>query len=412
MLELSADKKTKLYEAGAAAFFFFAAAAIVLWQNSRVGALWDLSYVLENAYRMSLGDVPYKDFPFPYAPLTFLVQAAIIKLTGAAFRHHVFYCAVTGGVASVLTWRVVFRLLESAFPRWRAAAFLLAAPSAVLGIYCVFPHPFYDADCTLVVLICILLLLRAERKNFPRTQSFLTGALIAAPIFVKQNTGLAFFASSVTALVVLVGVNIWRKNSAARGQTALIGGALFGFGAALLLVHEWAGLENYYRWTVVFAAERRTPALADMLSVYQGWNLLLWLALFAAGAVLLRLNRAGKKFLTVMSACLMCAPFVWSTVYLALDADSSERAERLAATWAFVLVVSFVFAVLSLRRGRGDIRRALPFVLIATVHGAFLSQQLWGSTYALWSLLIILIAGILTSAREYLDDEHSAPLAF
>jgi len=45
---------------------------------------------------MSLGDVPYRDFPFPYAPLTFLIQASIIRLTGRVFWHHIAYCAVAG----------------------------------------------------------------------------------------------------------------------------------------------------------------------------------------------------------------------------------------------------------------------------------------------------------------------------
>jgi hypothetical protein len=65
----------------AALFLFLATALVVVWQNSRLAVLWDLSYVLENPYRISLGDVPYRDFPFAHAPLTFLIQAALIKLT-------------------------------------------------------------------------------------------------------------------------------------------------------------------------------------------------------------------------------------------------------------------------------------------------------------------------------------------
>jgi hypothetical protein len=34
------------------------------------------------------------------------------------------------------------------------------------------------------------------------------------------------------------------------------------------------------------------------------------------------------------------------------------------------------------------------------VAGAFLSQQLWGSTYALWPLLVVLFAGVLVELRE------------
>src|SRR5213594_2414792 len=90
----------------AALLLFSATAAVVLWQNSRLGVLWDLSYILENSYRISLGDVPYRDFPLPYAPLTFLTQAALIRLTGRVFFHHVLYCAFVGGVGIVLTWRI------------------------------------------------------------------------------------------------------------------------------------------------------------------------------------------------------------------------------------------------------------------------------------------------------------------
>src|SRR6266849_4292985 len=90
-----------------AVLLFLATAAVVVWQNSRLGVLWDLSYVLENAHRISLGDIPYRDFPFPYAPLTFLAQAALIKLTGRVFFHHVVYCAIAGGLSTLLTWRIL-----------------------------------------------------------------------------------------------------------------------------------------------------------------------------------------------------------------------------------------------------------------------------------------------------------------
>src|SRR5438445_13009412 len=86
-------------------------AAVIIYQNSRLAVLWDLSYVLENATRMSLGDVPYRDFPFPYAPLTFLIQAALIKVAGRVFWHTFVYCAIVGGIGSVLTWRIILSVM-------------------------------------------------------------------------------------------------------------------------------------------------------------------------------------------------------------------------------------------------------------------------------------------------------------
>lgn len=402
MLErLSGGKLRRLSEPAIAAFLFAGTAAIVAWQNSRLGVLWDISYILENACRISLGDVPYRDFPFPYAPLTFLVQALIVRTTGAVFWHHILYCAVIAGIAAVLTWRIIRRLL-GAISSARSIAFFLSLPLTILGIYCVYPHPFYDPDCTFVILICILLLLRLDDNGLPPRQAFPTGILLVAPVFVKQNTGLAFLGSILLGLFVLIGIKI-RQRQSVRGYIILIGGIVAGLAAALLLIQSTAGLANYYLWTVTFAAARRTPPLADMLSVYQDWNLALWLALFISGAILLWFNRAKKRrLLSIISTGLILAPFLWSVFYLFLDVDASERAERLVVVYPFVLIVSFVFSLLDARRQNG-IRLILPFVLIGTMHGAFLSQQLWGSTYALWSLLLILIAAIIPAFVEFFE---------
>src|SRR5438046_963123 len=150
--------------AAAALFLFVATALVVIWQNSRLAVLWDLSYVLENAYRISLGDVPYRDFPFPYPPLTFLIQAAIIKLTGRVFWHTTAYCAVIGGIGTVLTWRILVNVLGRHVIHARLLAFILSLPVIVLGVYSVFPHPFYDPDCTVAILLAVLLLQSTEAK--------------------------------------------------------------------------------------------------------------------------------------------------------------------------------------------------------------------------------------------------------
>ncbi|HTK38566.1 MAG TPA: hypothetical protein VL325_08745, partial [Pyrinomonadaceae bacterium] len=73
---------------------FSGTAAVVWWQNTRLTVLYDLCGVLENAFRISQGDLPYRDFPFPYAPLTFLTQAELIRITGAVYWHHILYCCI------------------------------------------------------------------------------------------------------------------------------------------------------------------------------------------------------------------------------------------------------------------------------------------------------------------------------
>ena len=379
-------------------FLFTATASVVWWQNSRLTVLYDLCGVLEPATRIAQGDLPYRDFPFPYAPLTFMMQAAIIRLTGTVYWHHIAYACVVAGLATVIAWGILLHLFRDSLPWPRLTAFLLSLPLAVLGIYCIFPHPFYDPDAAFVMLLSIWLLLRLERKSFPAVRTFLVGALLVVPLFIKQNIGLAFLGSTGLALFLLIAVGVWRKTRV-RGYLILIGGAITGILIAVVLIHFTFGLENYKYWTLTFATARRTPSLTDILSVYADWMLALWVAIFLLGAFLMRQNARVKRWPSIVSVLLMAIPFVWPVVYLFLDTDASERAERLVGLWPLTFIASFALAYIFVRRLSG-IAAALPFVLIATVHGVFLSQQLWGSTYGIWPLLIILIGLVLVFLFE------------
>jgi hypothetical protein len=404
----ASEERWALWDWAAALFLFLGTLAVVVWQNSRLAVLWDLSYVLENSYRISLGDFPYRDFPFPYPPATFLIQSLLIRLTGRVFFHHVVYCAMVGGLGTVLTWRILVHVLRGAIPRFRLVAFLLAAPLTVLGIYSVLPHPFYDPDCTFVILCGVLLLLQLEHKNFPSRRAFFTGIVCVVPLLVKQNAGLAFLATAALAAVLLLAGEAWRRQRVA-GYAWLLAGMAAGLGAAMLLLHVTVRMGNYWRWTIQFATSRRLPQPSDMVAPYENPALLLWIAAFAAGALLLwHGTRLGRRMFSLPAVALLAAPFAWALLYLFVEDDPSERAERLLALWPVVLIVSLAFALWNARRGP-SFARLLPFILIGTVQGAFLSQQLWGSTYAIWPLLTILLAGILaelfrlageTSVRE------------
>ena len=376
-------------------FLFLATAAVVVWQNSRLAVLWDVSYVLENAFRISLGQVPYRDFPFPYAPLTFLVQAAIIKLTGHIFWHTIVYTAIVGGAGTFLTWRIAGNRLDNSVRQARLLSFLLSLPLVVLGIYCIFPHPFYDPDCTFAILIGVILLQLAERKPASSLLPVVAGISLVIPLFVKQNTGLAFVLSGLAGMIVLMLIEGFRRATVRRYLITLVA-ALTTLAIAIMLIHFTAGLKNYWHWTIQFAAERRTPARTEMLGIYKGKPLLLSLLIAAIGIASAWFLRKRSRWLTALCGLIVAAPFAWPAIYLLLDRDPSERAERLLNLWPLVLIVSFVLALITIRKRRG-LNLILPFVLIATINGAFMSQQLWGSTYAIWPLFVILLCDMVAS---------------
>jgi hypothetical protein len=344
------------------AWLFLATAAVVIWQSSRLTVLWDLSYVLENATRMAMGDVPYRDFPFPYAPLTFAVQAIIIRLFGRVAWHHIAYAAIAGGAASALTYAIVRRIE----PR-RGVAIALTIPLIVLGIYCIFPHPFYDPDCCLVVLAVVFLLMR----NAP----FAAGAAAVLAVFVKQNIGLAL----VIAIVVLA--IVWR-------QWRVIVGVAAAAACAIGIVAAAFGIHNYVVWTIRFAAERRLMPMREMLGIYADPTLWWWLGCVIAGLLLLR-SQWGAGALAG-GAAFIITPFLWSIARIFISDDPLERQINLLRIWPLVLVCAMIIAILE--------REIIPLLIVAAVHGAFMSQITWGSTYGIWPLLVILLAFTLRRA--------------
>jgi hypothetical protein len=395
-----------LAEWTAGILLFSGTAAVVWWQNTRLTVLYDLSGVLEPAMRIAQGDLPYKGFPFPYAPLTFLIQAGLIRLTGAVYWHHIVYCCVVAGLATLLAWRILIALFRERLPRPRLTAFFLSLPLMILGVYCIFPHPFYDPDATFVILLCVFLLLRLDRKGFPVVRTILLGAIFVVPLFIKQNIGLAFLGSTVIALFLMIAAGLWRKTPI-RQYLYLLVGITAGFGVCLFLIDSTVGLDNYKYWTITYATLRRTPSLSDMLSIYADWTIVLWVVGFLLGTFLMRHDAHVKRWPSVASVLLTTAPFVWPIVYLMIDQDPSERAERLVALWPIVSIVSFLLTYVFVRKLTG-IAAALPFILIATAHGVFLSQQLWGSTYGIWPMLMILNG--LTLVQLYEPDERGSGL--
>ncbi|HYU26145.1 MAG TPA: hypothetical protein VEO74_13140 [Thermoanaerobaculia bacterium] len=334
---------------------------MVLWQNARLAILWDVSYILENAARIAAGDVPYRDFPFPYAPLTFLVQAGIVRLFGRVYWHHVAYAVLACGAATALTYLVVRRFVP------RATAICLTLPLALLGIYCIFPHPFYDPDACLVVVALLAALLGARCAPLP------VGALCIVPLFVKQNIGLAFVAALLLMLIV---ERRWRA----------LAGLAIGAAIAVALVAAIFGIGNYATWTLSFAAARRLPPIGMMLGVYSDpivwWGIVL---------VLVSLVAARLRWLIAI-------PWLFILVRFFASDDPNEREINLLRLWPLIIVVAAIVAVAVWRREE-PVLRAIPLLIIATIHGTFLSQATWGSTYGIWPLLVILLAFVFRAAK-------------
>jgi len=403
----------RLREFAAAAVLFLATAATVLWQDAHLVVLWDLSYVLDTAARIALGQMPYRDFPLAHAPLTFLIQAAILRLTGHVFFHHVLYCALVGGLGTVLAWRIALGTLRGRMASAWAVALLLAAPLTVLGIYCILPHPSYDCDCAFSILVAVFLLQRVGPDS-ATAGAFAAGAALVLPVFFKQNIGLPLLLVAGASILLLLAARLLGRAKAAPGVPALLAllaGMFTALLAAGLLIHCTAGLGNYLHWTIQFAAQRRLPGLASMVGVYRQPSLL-WMLPCVAGALTLLGSRLGVKvWARVLALGLLAAPFLWTLFTLFLYDDADERGDSLLALWPLLLILSAALTLFNLRRGL-SLRALLPGILLVTVNGTLLSQQLWGSTYAIWPLLVLLVAEMVVFLGEPKIQHEAEAAAF
>lgn len=381
---------------------FVATTCVVLWQNAHVAILWDTSYVLDSAVRFAHGQAPYRHFPFVHPPLTFLIQAAIIRFTGRVFFHHVLYAAAVGGLGTVLTWRLVLASLRG---RARAAwvvALLVAAPLAVLGIYSIIPIPEYDGDCTFWILVALWLLQRADAKR-SIASGLAAGVGICVPLFSKQNMGLPFLAAAIGAVLLALAFAVFRRgqvpSKAADVRTLL--SVLAGAGATLfagvLAFHWTVGIRNYIAWTIGFAGQRRLPALSTMLVVFRDPSLLWTLPCVVAALLLLRLAPPRFRWAQIAAFALLAAPFLYTFASLFIYDDADERGDSLLALWPLLLLLAAALAIVNLLclRREPSLRAFFPLIILAAICGTFMSQQLWGSTYAIWPLLALLVAELL-----------------
>jgi hypothetical protein len=435
---------------------FLATACVVLWQNAHVAILWDTSYVLDSAVRFANGQAPYRHFPFVHPPLTFLVQAAIIRFTGRVFFHHVLYAAAVGGLGTVLTWRLALESLRGRVSGAWTVALLVAAPLAVLGIYSIIPIPEYDGDCTFWILVALWLLQRAaanpgkggrptlafRRGGFLRpgwetafawVRGFVAGVALCVPLFAKQNMGLPFLAAAAGAVLLVLALALIRTRhgqASAEAPEALtllsvLAAACATLFAAALALHRTVGIRTYLYWTIRFAGERRLPSVENMLAIFREPSLLWTLPCVAAALLLLRMphrthNRVphprrpprrilapavGSRFrwTQIAAFALLAAPFLFALASLLIYDDPDSRGDSLLALWPLLLLLAAALAIMNLLRLRREpsLRALFPLIILAAMGGAFMSQQLWGSTYAIWPLLALLVAEMLAALDRF-----------
>ena len=168
----------------ALSFIFSWAVFVVLVSSIRGFANIDESFILSAAYRISQGEVPYRDFFYNVTPLTIYFQAVIFKIFGFNLIFTKYYIAIVNGVFSVLIFWLLNRWLGT-----RLALFLALISS--VWFYSILGTPWYDQDSYLMILLGIVFLTSYFFTHKNEKLKLLTAGIFFGLSFLgKQNLGL------------------------------------------------------------------------------------------------------------------------------------------------------------------------------------------------------------------------------
>lgn len=370
------------------AALFAASATFTLWRNTQVGILVDISYIVNTATRIASGEVPYAQFPLVLAPFEFLVQALLIKAFGSHFFIQIVYAAIMGGLATALAYVVMRRLLDTAVARPATLAAILSISLVPLGIYAIYPHPFYDSDTCLFILAALAAILAArERPTLGR--GLVAGALLAVPVFIKQTIGGVFLVLVVAALAA----EALAQPSARSSFRWIMAGLVVCLGLELIAVQLVIGMGNYLRWTLGFALSGRGVALeriSDFVDPRVIWPAALILGLAVLARSLPPRSR-GPIFLAGL-----CAPLLASAFVPALLPSAP-------ALFSPLLIAASVLSVTQIARAGLRFETLVPLVLTGTTIGAILSQGTFRSTYGIFPILVLALASLVRDLARFVE---------
>lgn len=144
----------------------------------------DQSLVIDGAWRILLGQVPYRDFSVPHPPLVFYLQALFFRLFGLGLWTAVIHASVMNLLATLFTYWGLRRVLEFG-TFWGFYGALLTA----FWFFLPLSWPWFDTGGYFFLMISLVLLWRGGRL----------GCLIAG-----VSCGLVFLSKANMALAAII----------------------------------------------------------------------------------------------------------------------------------------------------------------------------------------------------------------
>jgi|CXWL01.1.fsa_nt_gi hypothetical protein len=219
------------------------AGLLAFWRTYHVQAwLVDLGLYFDCAYRMSMGQVPYRDFFIVTAPLTYALLGLLMKLFGPFYLVSRIYVAVQCALLVATTYFFCEYTLKLGKARSAALAVFqtIWAPQMMVGVI------WYDNDVTFLVLLAGIFLLRAWSQPKGMRWSFLAGISCGLAYWFKQDSGAGAVAGGLAATTLMA----LQDRLTRRHLFVFVAGVAAVFSATLLYFLAHGAFQDMITWTV------------------------------------------------------------------------------------------------------------------------------------------------------------------
>ncbi len=378
-------------------------------------ALTDWAYVMNHAKAITLGQKPYLDFGLVLPPGTFYIQALLMKIFGASFWVSALYVAISAGVSSWLVLLILSRL---------GLGLSLLISSSFVAVFAAsiqFSQPFYDNDAALVSLAVIFATLLLVENKLPMVLGVLTVPFAFSVLTFKQTSGSGFFLG----YSIWITFVYWKMLSTIQRKHFLLG-----FFSMLMVLVIICSLAFIYAGDVLRALVENIYTMPNrgsrgLRTITQGYNAkeLIYLSsltalgfglMWTASKIFEKLPRLGTfkencvlSFLGIATICAI--PFGLGMYYFetgqlySFSVLSTSFFPIALVLFAFFILLNFRSNLVFLARfdtydneARLQLHRLCIGILVSGMClSNFASSGYWGSTYALWGHLIILIVVLL-----------------
>lgn len=387
------------------------ACAIPLFQTSNVSALYDISYMVTNWYRIAEGQIPYRDFILLPNLGHFLIGGLLFKLFGTSyFVVLIWMCFVN--LVSILVLRRILKILGLSVIQCSFSSLVLS----FMLPYSISALPNYDADSSFLIILCIYFLMHlVSIKSLSRFAWFSLGVAGLVPFMIKQNVGIAF----LVALVLALAIGLQLKQ-----LSFFIAGTVLTIGVLALVMSLLGILANWWNYVFIFAADSRLgDPLKDLKSlpgnpqfitlVFAVFSLIF----FFKVRLISHEHQLVLSLLIVALSCMAYFSLCESLIeYFSLLPEVDTVAQAVLTSsglynstifllfwipWFFgaVTCLSLSKELLGRKLSREKFMYvSLNLILLCSLYSALLSQGIQGSTYSNGSLLVLLFVSSLKLA--------------